>query len=205
MLTCNSISLNFNVDCSNPIMGGVRRTIWIGDKSKLDSYELDINNMMVVILLNYTGMLKKIIGFDGTVEPIFSLIDGFTKSFDHTVKCKNFDLSPIAKEIIEGAKSGKYFVVVENCNKTFEIYGLDAGMKISVITREPNSADTQGAFDITFYTTRNKEPRQPRIIDLGNYVDTLAYLNDFEILGDFQFNNDNYFQLNNNEYFELNN
>lgn len=181
MLSCGVISANLVGSCETPLITGVRRRVWVGDLTKLDGYDVNLSNIMIIELLNYNGILQKIVGYDDSVQPTYNSLDsGFVKVFDHRVNCKNFDLTAQAKEIIEGAKSGVYFVIVENLDLSFEVYGIDAGLKITEIARDPNSADTQGAFDITFFTAKNKEPRHPRNIDLGNYADTLAYIESLE-------------------------
>jgi hypothetical protein len=77
-------------------------------------------------------------------------------------------------------KDGRFVVITENYfkgvagNASFEIYGLTTGLEMSVLERDPNTADTQGAFDFTFTTINNKEPRLPNSLFNTDYATSKA-------------------------------
>jgi hypothetical protein len=197
-MNCDGIIEDLLNDCDNVVNAGTRRTSWVINYRELLSYVTAFTNKMIVESLNVSGIIYKIVGYDSTVLPTYSKIDGFQSSFDHVVNLKNFNLSSEAKLILEGVKNGLFILITENVQQgvdgrnAFEIWGLDAGLKPTVISRDPNSQDTQGAFDLTFATAKNKEPRQARNLWLGSYTATLDYLENLASMSDFNndFNND---------------
>jgi hypothetical protein len=100
--------------------------------------------------------------------------------FDHQVRAKGFDLSPATKVNINSMKDGRYTIITQNYykgtngNAAYEIYGLTAGLEMTEIARDPNSADTQGAFDFLFFTDINKEPKSPNTFFDTDYATTKA-------------------------------
>lgn len=185
-LVCGEISASLTADCSTPVQQGTQDTIWLINWGDVASWSDNLTNVMITenITLALGKTAYTLTGYNNSNMPTYTMIDGaFVKKWDHNLNCKVFDVSPTAKQNLEGMKDGLFVVVVENLNKgangenAFEIYGRDAGLKITGITRDPNSADTQGAFDITFGTPKNKENYMPRTLFDTDYATTLAILN----------------------------
>lgn len=183
---CGAISGNIVYNCDYPMQGGTRERAWIFNLADIDGYVIDVNNPMlysdITLLALKTGFY--IDGRNNSIMPNFALIKGnFIEQFDHTVSMKGWDISPDVKKNLEGMKSGRFVIVCENVfrgangNCAFEIYGATTGLELSVLTRDPNNADTQGAFDFTFATVKNKEPKMPATLFDTSYNDTLTLLN----------------------------
>jgi hypothetical protein len=190
MIDCKNISDNFNNVCGEEIQGGTRKTAWIFNFKDLQNYTTTTNIMVVNNFTLKSGkLIYKIIGYDGTVLPLFTY-SFEQRSYDHSIQLLGFDLSAKAKENLEGMKDGLFILITENADKSFEVFGLNAGMKMNIISRAPNNADNQGAFNLGFTTLKNKEPRQPRNFLVNNYLETLEFLNNYGSDFNNDFNND---------------
>jgi len=125
----------------------------------------------------YYPTAYQIDGKNNSIAPKAMMVKvGFNNMFDHSVQMKGFDLSPEIKEQLNSMKDGRFVIITENYfkgvsgNSAFEIYGLTTGLEMSVLERDPNNADTQGAFDFTFFTDVNKEPRLPNSLFVTSYA-----------------------------------
>ena len=185
---CGAISASIGFDCDNPMQAGTEDKAWIINKSDIDSITYNTNKMIVEdINLKVGKTAFTISGRNNSIMPSTALIKNtYTDVFDHIVNMVLFDISPAQKENLTGMISGKYVIVTENKfrgatgNSAFEIYGLDTGLELTVLTKDPNNADTQGAFSGTFATNKNKEPKMPRTVFITSYAATLAMLEGLE-------------------------
>lgn len=199
MINCGKIFKSIGFNCENQVQSGTV-VVYIANYNEVSNVVKDAERLATG--LTFASCLYKIEGRQNSVAPMYNLIKGnFVEQYDHIVKCLGFDISPETKLNLEGAKSGKFVCIVENVYKgdagktAFEIYGLDAGLDMTILTRDPNNADTQGAFDLTFATNKNKEPFMPLYFQTGgSYGATKQFLEDAVacINGDFNddFNND---------------
>jgi hypothetical protein len=109
------------------------------------------------------------------------LVDGtYSKLHDHQVEILGFDISPEMKEHFNAGISGRYVIFTQNYfqgesgESAFEIYGLTSGMEFTVLNRNANDTETQGAYAITFLTKNNKEPKLPNAFFDTDYATTKA-------------------------------
>jgi hypothetical protein len=186
-LVCGAISSSLTADCDTPVQSGTQDRIWIWNFNDIAGYTTNATNKMIVeaitMVATKTGFTLD--GYNNSNMPNYTLVQGtFVNNWDHTVNAKIFNISAETKENLEGMKDGLFVVAYENVNKgedgelAFEICGLDAGLKMTALTRDPNNADTQGAFDITFSTPKNKEKYMPRTIFDTDYATSLAIITD---------------------------
>lgn len=184
---CGAISGNILYNCDFPMQGGTRDRAWIFNYADIEGYVIDINNPMLYKDIELLATKKGfyIDGRNNSIMPSFTMIKGnFIEQYDHIIAMKGFDISPETKQNLESMKSGRFVVVTENVFKgengdsAFEVYGATTGLELSVLTRDPNNADTQGAFDFTFGTVKNKEPKMPATLFDTSYNNTLELLND---------------------------
>lgn len=101
--------------------------------------------------------------------------------YDHAVTAMGFDISANTKEILEGAKSGRFVIICENIHKgandadAFEIYGLNAGLVLMENNRDTSSVETQGAFALRFANDEvSKEINLPKTLFDTDYATTKA-------------------------------
>lgn len=196
MINCGNILGNIEFNCENQITTG---TVIVYISNYNDVSGVVKNEERLITSMSFASCLYKIEGRQNSVAPNYSLIKGsFTELYDHVVKCLGFDISPETKLNLEGAKSGRFVVIVENVYKgyggknAFEVYGLNAGLEMTILTRDSNNNDTQGAFDLTFATNKNKEPFMPLYFQTdGSYQSTKLFLENALICGQPKdFNND---------------
>ena len=169
-LVCGKISGNILADCNVPMQSGTADRAIIINKDDIESVTVNATNDMVIeaITLKATKVAYQIDGINNSIRPSATLVQlTFKKMFDHMVQMIGFDISPLVKNSLTVGLEGRYVIITENLfrgtagNSAFEIYGLTVGLELTVLTKDPNNQDTQGGFDFTFATNKNKEPRMP--------------------------------------------
>jgi len=180
---CGQIASNILKSCTKPLQGGTKDRALIINFDDIASIVYNATNVATVedIVLKTGKLAYQIDGKNNSIAPKASMFKvGFNNMFDHSVMMKGFDLSPEIKEQLNSMKDGRFVIITENYfkgvsgNSAFEIYGLTTGLEMSVLERDPNNADTQGAFDFTFTTINNKEPRLPNSLFITNYASSKA-------------------------------
>lgn len=170
MAVCGKISSDILASCENPLQTGTVDRAVVINKDDIESVVYNLTNKMIVedIVLKAGKTAYQIDGINNSIMPKATLIQQtFAKVYDHVVKMIGFDISPTTKENLEFMKYGKFVVIAENVfqgtagNSAFEIYGLNVGLEITILEKDPNNVDTQGGFDFTFATNKNKEPKMP--------------------------------------------
>lgn len=179
---CGQITQAQLIDCDNPVQGGTREKAYIMNLADLDSITFGADGYTVeAITLAATKKAFVIEGKNNSIAPKATMIEqGFSNMFDHEVIAKGFDISPAVKNELNSMKDGRFVIITENYFKgsggetAYEIYGITTGLEITNLERDPNNAETQGAFDYTFFTKLNKEPKLPNPLFLTNYATTKA-------------------------------
>ena len=179
---CGEISASILKSCTTPIQGGTRDRAVIMNFDDILSYSYAADGETITDIVLASGAVAyQIDGKNNSIAPKASLIKvGFNKMFDHTVMAKGFDISPAIKSQLNSMKDGRFVIITENYfkgtsgNSAFEVYGATSGLELTVIERDPNNADTQGAFDFTFFTDVNKEPRLPNALFITSYAASKA-------------------------------
>jgi hypothetical protein len=201
MIKCGGILNNIGFDCENNVQSGTI-DLYVGNYESIVNYIT--NELNVITDFNLSECIYKIEGRQNSISPSYNLIKGsFYELYDHSVKAIGFNINPMVKKNLDKMKSGLFFCIVEHINKGitgltgFEVYGLNAGLVMKSLSRDPNNVDTQGAFEFEFFTEKNKEPFMPLYLSVNNsYVGTKLFLENALcsniISGDFNndFNND---------------
>lgn len=178
---CGEINNNIGFDCNNPLQNGTRDRAWVINWDDIDAVAFDATNKNIVegITLKATKLAYYIDGKNNSIAPTTAMVRlAYSTAFDHTVNMKGFDISPETKDMLDKAKDGRFVVITENNfkgaagNAAFEIYGLTTGLEMTVLDRDPLNADTQGAFNFTFGTDKNKEPNLPKTFFDTDYATT---------------------------------
>jgi hypothetical protein len=180
---CGKINQNIKKDCENPLTMGTRDLAKIINFSDIASVVYDATNKAQVldIILNSGASAFEVDGVSNSIRPQAMLVDGtYFKKFDHQVEILGFDISPEMKENFNAGVEGRYVVITENYfqgasgESAFEVYGLTTGLEFTVLNRNANDAETQGAFAVTFLTKNNKEPKLPNAFFDTDYATTKA-------------------------------
>lgn len=184
-LVCGQISRSIVSDCNFPLIAGIRKRLLVFNFDDLATLDINSGNRLLIedLTLISGASCYEINGRDNTIGANFALVQP-TQLLDHTVTAMGFDISPATKQNIQGMIDGRFFCIVENVNKgqggtdAFEIFGLDAGLKMTELTRDAGLAETQGAFAFKFMSSEiSKEPLIPRTFYDGvSYESTKAIL-----------------------------
>ena len=179
---CGKITNSIEIVCDTPLQAGTKDKAKVLNLSDIGISTRNATTGAVEAFTNLVpGTAAVIDGQRNSIAPTFNKVPkGPFSMYDHEVACMGFDLSPEIKNDLEKGADGQYVVVVENFfkgtdgNAAFEIYGLDNGMELTELSRDPNSQDTQGAFSIKFMSEVNSEPRMPATLFITDYTTTKA-------------------------------
>lgn len=179
---CGQITQPQLIDCDNPVQGGTREKAYIVNYTDWESVVFGADDYTVeAIVLAVTKKAFVIEGKNNSIAPKATMVEqGFNNMFDHEIIMKGFDIKPAVKNELNSMKDGRFVIIIENYFRgvngevAFEIYGRTTGLEMTALERDPNNADTQGAFDYTFFTKLNKEPKLPNPLFLTNYATTKA-------------------------------
>lgn len=180
---CGKIAGNILKSCTKPLQGGTKDRAIVINFDDIASIVYNSTNVATIedIVLTTGKLAYQIDGKNNSIAPKAMMVkQGFENMFDHTIQMKGFDISPDIKEQLNSMKDGRFVVIVENYfkgtdgNSAFEVYGLTSGLELTTLERDPNNADTQGAFDFTFSTALNKEPKLPNNLFVTSYAASKA-------------------------------
>jgi len=173
MQACSKIAANLNLMCDPPIVGGTRDVVYLFNHDDvldaLISRNIDNDQIIEDIVLESGITGYKVECINNSIMPKNGFVkQGFMGGYNHEINYKVFDLSPDVKKELEKLRLGRFVAIVENVyrrvngNSAFEIYGLDAGMILESLERDPNNAETQGTYDIVLKTSeRSLEQHLP--------------------------------------------
>lgn len=186
--TCGGILASVGFDCLNPLSAGTRdRGYILNHEDYLDAVKaFNATNDMILEGLTLAGAASAfyVDGKNNSNAPSFALVkQTYADVFDHTFNFLAFDLSNAAKKTLQGMVGGRYVVIYENSFKgasgqsAFEVLGAVNGLEFKTFTRDPLSADNQGAYVISMASPDlGKEPKIPYSFFLTDYVTTKAAL-----------------------------
>jgi hypothetical protein len=180
---CGKINMDIARNCEIPLQSGTRDLAKIINLDDIIGITYDSTNKAQVkdVTLASGASAFTIDGISNSIRPQSMLVDGtYSKLHDHQVEILGFDISPEMKEHFNAGISGRYVVITQNYfqgeggESAFEIYGLTSGMEFTVLNRNANDTETQGAYAITFLTKNNKEPKLPNAFFDTDYATTKA-------------------------------
>lgn len=152
------IAADIEQNCTNPIFAGLEMIGYIINKSEIASITKSDNKVSAIALA--TGKTAFHIYNDGK-QPFngtkTTMAEGtISNKFTNEVSFVVADDGPaVQKDIIEKLANGEFVVIVENkwhnavTDNTFQIYGLQKGLRASAIENDKYSADTDGGWEIT--------------------------------------------------------
>jgi hypothetical protein len=101
-------------------------------------------------------------------------------SYEHMVNFLVWEFTQAQKDNLEAMAIEKQVAIVQNADKTFEVYGIRNGLEVITNDRLPGDQDTGGGFSIVLKTSENeaKEPKLPRTFFLTDFATTLDLVDD---------------------------
>jgi GH15 family glucan-1,4-alpha-glucosidase len=186
MSICSKISAGLAFDCANPPIAGVDDLLIVinRDDWKNATITRDNNNPQLItdIVLASGVVAYTFEGKNNSIEPATELVKRpYSETYKHMIDFKAFVNTAAAKETIEKLAQGLYVGIVANNKKgasgaeCYEVYGNDAGLQATVITRKLNDADTQGVYAITLSTPeKSAEGNLPASLFKTDYATTKA-------------------------------
>ena len=187
--TCAVIDDDIDVTCANPLTGGVNERLIIFNKDDIVGYTFAAGGRIVEainLVALKTGFTWQ--GKQSSLSPrVAQIVKPFAKPFDHIIDALLFDITDATKEQLELANQGRFVAVVENNYRNgavgdtaFEIYGMEAGLELVKLERNPNDVDNVGAWVLTLQSSeKGKEGKLPVTFFKTDYAASLALLNGY--------------------------
>ena len=167
---CGLITAGFDVDCTNPILPGVKDNFYVFNIDDIDSLTYGATKETISAIVLATAKTAFIFeGKNDSIDPKSELEKArFSTNHNHEIIFRIFDNSVAVKQQLNKLINGKYTCVVENVHvnanvdSTFEVYGELSGLEVAELNRMPSDVESEGGwFCILRTPERSKEPRVP--------------------------------------------
>lgn len=189
-VACPGIAADVFLDCTKPMSAGVKDSfLYLFNYADLDSITPSLTNPNLItdLTLALTAKIYRFEGKNNSIEPRSALNkQRFAEVWDHELIFKIFDNTETIKENLDYLKSAKVIAIVENnyagtdSATSFEIYGLRAGLELTVAERIVNDQETQGAYNLTLASGEfAKEPYLPATLWDTDYATTKAIITSY--------------------------
>jgi hypothetical protein len=160
-MACGKIAEGVIIDCTVRLIAGTMETVILVN---YDDYKLATvtpgSDPLSVTSVDFTPLLTGTYGFEFTGKKNSNdpLVESNRGTYDlyykHSLGMKIFSNDVATKRTLDDMGDSLVVAFVENKNSgtagdsSFEIYGSQAGLEISQLNRNPNDADTKGAWDL---------------------------------------------------------
>lgn len=188
-MACNGlVTGDILFDCDFPSIAGIEVNAVFINRSQVDvtatTYDAGNKTLMTAFALSegssYTGYAFQ--GIKQVNSTAFELVkkDNTPDKFKHTFNGIILNLSAENKlQLQQMAEGGKYVMIVEKKWKgednedAFEVYGIDSGLELNVVTY--NSNENDGTATIELSSAENyEEPKVPATLLTTDYATTKA-------------------------------
>lgn len=155
MPICAVISAGYAISCTTPLVPGTEDDILLANRSEVSGYTVDNTNPMLVtaITMKSGKQFYKFEGQNMSVEPKSRLVlTRYSRLYEHETRFKIFANDAPTKLIVDKLIKGEVVALIKSKAGAWELYGKDIGLKVSEMERDPNNADTGGAYDLLLKT-----------------------------------------------------
>lgn len=184
MGNCIGISLNAEYDCVNPPIAGVEERLVLMNFKDIASFTVQGANPSIIEgftlksgtqAFSFQGVRNSLVPEQHYAPGRFS-----PSSYEHMVNFLVWEFTQAQKDNLEAMAIEKQVAIVQNADKTFEVYGIRNGLEVITNDRLPGDQDTGGGFSIVLKTSENeaKEPKLPRTFFLTDFATTLDLVDD---------------------------
>jgi len=184
MANCEGITINAEYDCVNPPIAGVEERLVLMNFKDIDSFAVQGANPSIIegFTLKAGTQAFSFQGIRNSLVPEQHYAPGrfSANSYEHMVNFLIWDFTQEQKDNIEAMAIEKQVALVQNADKTFEVYGIRNGLEMITNDRLPGDQDTGGAYNIVLKTSENEanEPKLPRTFFKTDFAATLALVDD---------------------------
>jgi len=181
---CAGISINAEYDCANPPIAGVEERLVLMNFKDIDSFAVQGANPSIIegFTLKAGTQAFSFQGTRNSLVPEQHYAPGrfSPSSYEHLLNFLVWDFTQEQKDNLEAMAVEKQVAIVQNADKTFEVYGIRNGLEVTTNDRLPGDQDTGGGYSIVLKTSENeaKEPKLPRTFFKTDFAATLALVDD---------------------------
>ena len=184
MANCDGISLNADYSCDSPPIAGVEERLVLMNFKDIASFAVQSANPSIIEgftlksgtqAFSFQGVRNSLVPEQHYAPGRFS-----PSSYEHMLNFLVWDDTQAQKDNLEAMAIEKQVAIIQNANKTFEVYGIRNGLEVTTNDRLPGDQDTGGGYQIVLKTSENeaKEPKLPRTFFLTDFATTLDLVDD---------------------------
>jgi hypothetical protein len=182
---CGTLTAGLALNCNTPLVPGTEDDILLANRSDISGFTVDVSNPMLVtaITMKTDKVFYKFEGQNMSAEPKSRLAaTRYTKLYEHELRFKIFANDPATKLIVDKVIKGEVVAIVKLKDGRYEIYGKEIGLRVTEMERDPNNADTGGAYDLLLKTPDQaaKEPFLPATFYITSASATEAAILDLQ-------------------------
>ncbi len=181
---CGKIASNILIDCNNPLIAGTNDELIIMNKVDIASVTRNgVNPQIIEGITMVSGATAfQYEGKNNSVEPSYELRKlRYAEVYGHNVNFKVFTNSAAIKKELEALAKGDTVAIIKNNHEgiggasAYEIYGIDSGLNVTEMVRNPTESETQGAHNVLLATPEeSSEAHMPSTLFLTNLATTKA-------------------------------
>jgi hypothetical protein len=173
MSACGRISADIISDCAEKPTPGLEVTVWLMNRDDVleGTVTYDIANRMLItnmVLGGQGNQAYKLVGVKLSNIGRCELVPGDFNSFwRHTLEGRIFKNNADQLLEISNMENSNLVAIVENKYKgtagssAFQVYGLDAGLELTVAQRDTDDAETGAAWNVTLASNDNALEKDP--------------------------------------------
>lgn len=184
MANCDGISLNADYSCDTPPIAGVEERLVLMNFKDIASFAVQGANPSIIEgftlksgkqAFSFQGVRNSLVPEQHYAPGRFS-----PSSYEHMVNFLVWDFAQAQKDNLEAMAIEKQVAIVQNADKTFDVYGIRNGLEVTTNDRLPGDQDTGGGYQIVLKTSENeaKEPKLPRTFFKTDFATTLDLVDD---------------------------
>ena len=181
---CAGITLNADYSCDTPPIAGVEERLVLMNFKDIASFAVQSANPSIIEgftlksgtqAFSFQGVRNSLVPEQHYAPGRFS-----PSSYEHMLNFLVWDDTQAQKDNLEAMAIEKQVAIIQNANKTFEVYGIRNGLEVTTNDRLPGDQDTGGGYQIVLKTSENeaKEPKLPRTFFLTDFATTLDLVDD---------------------------
>lgn len=159
MAACAKFAAGVLADCDTKPVAGTETEIYLCNREDIASLTYDVANNLIVEAITMTGVTLwyKFKGIKQSNSPTVKMNKTkYLNNWIHGLDFLVFANDGATKEIIMDLSNSEICAIVQNKwkgtagNMAYELYGFGAGLVMTAAERNPNDAETAGAWKLTF-------------------------------------------------------
>jgi len=163
-MNCGGITIGAEYDCLSPLKAGINTRLLVGNLADIDVVTLNVTqtNVITNLTMKATKFMYAFYGVRSSVQPqMTGERVPSSVGYKHKINFSVFEVDTPQKVNLLGMALIKQFCIYQNPKDSslgdavWEVMGLGAGLRATVLTRMPGIGVAGGAYTIELSTKQN--------------------------------------------------